>query len=69
MRSTTVSKTNPVAEATTAALISPNENDTNWEAANVTDGLFFLGRNVHTAGQAIAAALNNVAAAIRETNP
>lgn len=40
------------------ALVTPNETDSNGEAANVVDGLF-----------AIARALNNIAAAIRPPSP
>jgi hypothetical protein len=47
-----------VATALTATLISPNECDSNFEAANVVDGLF-----------AIARALHDVAGAIRESEP
>jgi hypothetical protein len=47
----------PVASALTATLISPNECDRNFEAANVVDGLF-----------AIARALHDVANAIRESD-
>jgi hypothetical protein len=32
------------AEALRACLISTNENDSNWEPANIVDGLFFIGR-------------------------
>jgi predicted RNA-binding protein associated with RNAse of E/G family len=43
-----------LANAISAALISPNEYDTNYEAANVVDGLFALAR-----------ALNRVAAQLK----
>jgi hypothetical protein len=45
----------PVASALIETLISPNESDSNLEAANVVDGLF-----------AIARALNKVALALRD---
>lgn len=44
-----------LADALAETLISPNEHDSNLEAANVVDGLF-----------AIARALNDVAKALRE---
>jgi len=79
---------NAIAKAIKATLISPNEADSNLEAANVVDGLFFLARHIRNgllwtgAGESkdslgeamehasarIAAALNNVAEAIREGN-
>jgi hypothetical protein len=44
-----------IAEAIQATLISPNESDSNWEPANVVDGLY-----------AIARALWGLAEAVRE---
>ena len=32
---------------------SPNENDSNWEAANVVDGLFAIARSIHALAKAI----------------
>jgi len=36
-----------------AALISPNETDSNGEAANVVDGLFSISRALHHVARAI----------------
>jgi hypothetical protein len=38
---------NPIANAILKTLISPNECDTNFEAANVVDGLFAVARALH----------------------
>jgi hypothetical protein len=39
-------KSNGVAEAIKVTLISPNESDSNLEAANVVDGLFAIARAI-----------------------
>jgi hypothetical protein len=64
---------NPVAEAIREALITPNECDSNGEAAGPTDGLFALARAVQrlaeaTEGLATATenGLSNVADATRQ---
>ena len=49
-------------------LSSPNETDSNGEEANIVDGLFFVGRNIRWAGEDIAKALNNLAAAMRSSS-
>jgi hypothetical protein len=41
------------AEAIRAVLISPNEADRNLEPANVVDALFFIGRALHSLGEAV----------------
>lgn len=41
----------PVASAIRETLQSPNETDSNWESANVVDGLYFLGRAVRLLGK------------------
>lgn len=51
-------KGNETAEALSQTLISPNESDSNWEAANLVDGLF-----------AIANALHRIAAAMERPRP
>ena len=38
--------TNALAEAIRSTLISPNESDQNFEAANVVDGLFAIARAI-----------------------
>lgn len=52
---------NMIAQAIGSCLISPNESDSNLEAANVVDGLFFIGRALHRIADAIEA--------IREREP
>jgi len=42
-----------IVDALTATLISPNELDTNFEAANVVDGLFAIARELHNVAEAI----------------
>jgi hypothetical protein len=49
----TAKTTDPIAEALLATLISPNESDKNWEAANVVDGLFLIGRALHRIADAL----------------
>lgn len=39
-------KQDEIGKALLDTLISPNESDRNWEAANVVDGLFFIGRAI-----------------------
>ena len=46
-----------IAKGLVAAFISPNESDTNLEAANVVDALFFIGRG-----------LNRIAVALEKAN-
>jgi hypothetical protein len=49
--------------------ISSNESDTNWEAANVVDGLFAIARALQVIGGALevhAAEVANLASAVRE---
>jgi hypothetical protein len=58
------------AEAETAKAIwhtlrSVNEADTNYEPANVVDGLFALARATRAAGEEVAEALKELAAAVR----
>jgi hypothetical protein len=55
------SRETTIAEAIGSCLISPNESDSNLEAANVVDGLFFIGRALHRIADAIEA--------IREREP
>lgn len=43
------------AEALYETLISPNESDSNLEAANVVDGLFFIGRAIARLAKAVEA--------------
>ena len=42
-----------VAEALLATLISPNECDSNFESANVVDGLFAIARALHHCARAL----------------
>jgi hypothetical protein len=44
-----------IAEALHDTLISPNESDSNLEAANVVDGLFFIGRALIRLAKAVEA--------------
>jgi hypothetical protein len=43
----------PVAKAIRKTLISPNESDRNFEAANVVDGLFAIARALHDLADAV----------------
>jgi hypothetical protein len=52
-----------VSEALRATLISPNEADRNCEAANVVDGLFYIGRALY----AVAHNLEGLAAVLAGT--
>ena len=38
---------NSLAEALERCFQSPNESDSNWEVANIVDGLFFIGRAIY----------------------
>jgi hypothetical protein len=51
----------PVAEAILTVLVSPNESDSNLEAANVVDALFALARAVDRSGKRIEDALRALA--------
>lgn len=73
---------NTVAEAIRETLISPNVSDSNWEPANVVDSLARIGDGIHlhvkataAAGErigsgldAVAAAICNLAEAVRESS-
>lgn len=56
-RATRTSRAKPidssVASALVATLISPNESDSNLEAANVVDGLYMIARALHDVANAI----------------
>jgi hypothetical protein len=54
---------NPVAKAIGYALVSPNEGDSNGEAANVVDGLFAIARAIDN----LAAVMRGEAAPMRST--
>jgi hypothetical protein len=49
------SKPNLIAKALCDTLISPNECDSNFEAANVVDGLFAIARALNRVAKAIEA--------------
>lgn len=51
-----------VAQALYNTLISPNESDSNFESANVVDGLFAIARGLHHIARSIEALGNNNAA-------
>ena len=56
-----MARENAVAEALRDVFISPNECDSNFEPANVTDGLYAIARAVRRLAQAVeglSAALN-----------
>jgi hypothetical protein len=69
--------TDRMAEAIRAALISPNESDSNGEAANVVDGLFAIARALDRVANAIndagldklVPALDGVAGAVAVLQP
>jgi len=42
-----------LASAISNCLITPNESDSNWEPANVVDGLFAIARAIHHVARAI----------------
>jgi hypothetical protein len=46
MSKTPPDRENAIAKALMATLISPNECDSNWEAANAVDGLFAVARAI-----------------------
>jgi hypothetical protein len=50
-----------IAKALVATLISPNESDSNWEAANAVDGLYAVARAI----QALAAAVRDTSASAK----
>jgi hypothetical protein len=45
--------TDRIAEAIKATLISPNESDSNFEAANVVDGLYAIARGLYDLADAV----------------
>lgn len=49
----TPAKANPLVDALFGTLSSPNETDSNLEAANVVDGLFAIARALHHVAEAI----------------
>jgi hypothetical protein len=57
------------AKAIWSTLRSPNESDSNYEPANVVDGLFALARATRDAGADVAEALRELAAAVRGSKP
>lgn len=44
---------NAIADTIEFCLVSPNESDSNLEAANVVDGLFFIGRAIYALAKAV----------------
>ena len=57
-------QTDAVAQAITAALVSPNECDSNGEAAGPTDGLYALARSVDRLARAVEVGLGRVAESV-----
>ena len=55
-------KTDAIAKALANCLISPNESDSNFEAANVVDGIFAIARALNRCAEALGAIADNAAA-------
>jgi hypothetical protein len=56
---------NEIAEALSNTLISPNEADSNFEPANVVDGLYAIARGLHHVARAVEGLSANADDAIR----
>jgi hypothetical protein len=64
---TTTTRDHELADALRATLISPNVADSNAEPANVVDAIDLSGRRIGGGLFAVAKAIGDLAAAVRET--